>query len=672
VRPAGAVQQPRPTADGRMLCVRDDSGWNNLWLGDEPLVDEPFEHGGPTWGLGQRSFAVNDDGTAIAFTRNEHGFGRLCVVDIATRQVSEVARGVHGQLSWSGSRLAAVRTGARTPTQIVVYDTKTWMRDVVEVGPNDSWSATELVEPELIDVPTREGEIIHARLYRHDAVDDTLSGAVSERLMCFVHGGPTDQWQVTFMPRIAFWRSQGYDVLVVDHRGSTGHGRAYQQAMNGRWGELDVADVVDAVRHAHQNGWGAPARTVLVGGSAGGFTVLGALAEDPRLAAAGVVSYPVTDLFDLAERSHRFEQHYTHHLVGPVPLAPPADGPYLDRSPVSFAARITTPLLMFHGELDPVVPVEQSRRMATHIAEANGIVALVTYPGEGHGFRQRDHQLDEYRRTLSFLADHFVEDGSVRLAPVSEWNASDPEAAKVFYDLTSWDFDQQAELASALADAEIPHSWEGIELVIPPEAEDATDTIFAELEERLQIASADDTDAGERDGEGGEVVPRELADDTPITDYDLTEWADLERSLVIESLGVANIPFRFDVGVLSVPTSDEGRVDDILDEIESGDIIPVIQDGPDGDVVPFESLNSFFLAGERLRKDARDADGLERLLEALEIADPNRPPRGVELRVWRRTCELAESLADALADDAEPEDVQAIAEALHDLLRPLI
>ena len=259
------------------------------------------------------------------------------------------------------------------------------------------------------------------------------------------------------------------------------------------------------------------------------------------------------------------------------------------------------------------------------------------------------------------------------MAPVTEWNPTDPEAAKVFYDLTSWDFDQQAELASALADAEIPHSWEGIELVIPPEAEETTDAIFAELEDRLQIVPAREDSDDDADGDVGvAAVPRELADDTPITDYDLTEWADLERSLVTESLAAADIPFRFEVGVLSVPTSDEGRVDDILDEVESGDIIPVIHDGPDGDVVPFESLNSFFLAGERLRKDARDADGLERLLEALGIADPNRPPRGVELRVWRRTCELAESLTDALAEGAEPEDVQAIAESLHDLLRPLI
>ena len=117
------------------------------------------------------------------------------------------------------------------------------------------------------------------------------------------------------------------------------------------------------------------------------------------------------------------------------------------------------------------------------------------------------------------------------------------------------------------------------------------------------------------------------------------------------------------------------HLDDILDEVEAGEMIPVINDGPEGDALPFESLNSFFLAGERLRKDARDADGLERLLDAIKIADPDRPPRGVELRVWRRSCELAEQLADVLVEGSEDEVItgaQPVAEALHDLLRPLV
>ena len=394
----GALQQPRHLPHSQLICVRDDTGWNNLWLGDRVLVDEPFEHAGPTWGLGQRSFAVSPDATEVAFTRNEHGFGRLCVVHRETGVVRQVARAVHGQLSWQGNVLAAVRTGACTPTQIVVYNTETWTRRTIAVGPAADWHNVSLVEPELHQVVASDGATIHARLYRAEKPTD--------RLLCWLHGGPTDQWQVTFMPRISYWRSLGWNVLVPDHRGSTGHGRAYQEAINGRWGDIDVNDICDVITAAQHQGWGAPQHTVLLGGSAGGFTVLGVLAAEPSLMKAAVVSYPVTDLFDLAERSHRFELHYTHSLVGPTPSDHHAPGPFHDRSPINFAEQIHTPLLMFHGDADAVVPVQQSLALAERIVLAGGTVQLQIYAGEGHGFRQRSNQLDEYERMGDFITEY--------------------------------------------------------------------------------------------------------------------------------------------------------------------------------------------------------------------------------------------------------------------------
>ncbi|MEO7369876.1 MAG: prolyl oligopeptidase family serine peptidase, partial [Ilumatobacteraceae bacterium] len=357
---------------------------------------EPFEHGGPAWGMGQRSFAWSPDGTRMAFTRNEHGFGRLCVVEIATGAVSDVARGVHGQLSWHGELLAALRSGARTPTQVVVYDTRTWQRDVIAIGPLSGWEDLSLAEPELVDVIATDGASLHARLFRADESTD--------RLLCWLHGGPTDQWQVTFMPRIAYWRSLGWNVLVPDHRGSTGHGRDYQQSLRGRWGELDVSDTIDFINDAHRHGRGTPRRTAIVGSSAGGFTALGMIAARPDLVAAGIVAYPVTDLADLAERSHRFERHYSDTLVGAMPASAPL---YRDRSPFHFAERLAgTPLLVMHGDSDPVVPVEQSVAFAQRCRAAGGDVELVVYEGEGHGFRRPENQLDEYRRARAFLATY--------------------------------------------------------------------------------------------------------------------------------------------------------------------------------------------------------------------------------------------------------------------------
>ncbi len=395
--PGASVQQPRFDAEGRLACVHDGSGWLNVYVDDVPVAPEHSEHAGPTWAMGQRSYAVSPDGRSIAFCRNESGFGRLCVADRWTGEVRDVASGVHGQLTWVGESLVALRTGARTPTQVVVYDTGEWGCTVVAVGPVAGWEHVELPEPELVSVPAggghdRPGLDLHARRY--------VAGG--GRLLCWVHGGPTDQWQVDFRPRIAYWWSRGWDVLVADPRGTTGHGRRYQQALNGGWGRFDVDDTAALIRHAHREGWATAARTVALGGSSGGLTVLGLLADHPDLIAGAVVSYPVSDLADLASSTHRFEAHYTETLVGS------ADDPataqrMIDLSPLHRADRIAGPLLLFHGSDDPVVPIAQSDLLVERIRRSGGDVDYVVYAGEGHGFRDPLNQRDEYARTERFL-----------------------------------------------------------------------------------------------------------------------------------------------------------------------------------------------------------------------------------------------------------------------------
>ena len=97
-------------------------------------------------------------------------------------------------------------------------------------------------------------------------------------------------------------------------------------------------------------------------------------------------------------------------------------------------------------------------------------------------------------------------------------------------------------------------------------------------------------------------------------------------------------------------------------------------DAGEEDELPFETLTTFFLAAERLSRNTLDADGLEQLLDALEVAEPERRPYGVELLLWQKTCELAEALASALVDADEPdhETAMAVATDLHDLLRSYV
>ena len=125
-----------------------------------------------------------------------------------------------------------------------------------------------------------------------------------------------------------------------------------------------------------------------------------------------------------------------------------------------------------------------------------------------------------------------------------------------------------------------------------------------------------------------------------------------------------------------VGVAHEELVDGILDAVESGELVNDEDDlGADSEGrLPFETLTTFFLAGERLQRNPLDPDGLDDLLKALDVADPARVPYGVEPRLWQRTCELADELADTIADGDEPDTDAAVevATELHDLLRPFV
>ena len=195
---------------------------------------------------------------------------------------------------------------------------------------------------------------MHGLLYRP-------TGATRPPLVVHLHGGPTGQALADWNARVQWLVQRGCAVLQPNYRGSTGYGRAYTQALAGRWGDRDVADAAAGIRHAVKEGWCDPNRIVLMGGSAGGFTALLVAAKHPDLVRGVIALYPVTDLLDLAATTHRFESGYHLRLVGPLPDA--ADR-YRERSPLTLAGEIRAPVLLLHGRADRSVRPEQSERLA--------------------------------------------------------------------------------------------------------------------------------------------------------------------------------------------------------------------------------------------------------------------------------------------------------------------
>ncbi|MGH9245677.1 MAG: S9 family peptidase [Acidimicrobiales bacterium] len=405
-----ATGQPRFAPDGSVLAfLCDQEGWLNLWVSTRdghdpgPLLPEDTDHGFPSWGLGQRSYAWSPDGSRIAFTRNERGFIHLCVVDVDAGEVAHVAHGYHGALSWAGDRLVALHADPTTPSRVVVYDVDRWATNrTLACGPVGGWGDIDVQGPEAVTWPGDDGATVHGRLYR------PVHSATAQHpppLLVWIHGGPTSQWPAAFNARFAFFLERGWAILVPDHRGSTGFGRAYTQAMAGRWGDLDVADTAAGMLAAAARGWGDPHRMVPIGGSAGGFTVLNLLARRPELCAGGIDLFGVADLFDLDETTHRFEKHYLHTVVGPLPQA--ADR-YRERSPINVADKIEAPLLILQGGADKVVPPAQSQVIADRLKERGRPVELHIYEGEGHGWNRPDTVVDELNRIEDFLRRHVL------------------------------------------------------------------------------------------------------------------------------------------------------------------------------------------------------------------------------------------------------------------------
>ena len=403
-----AVQQPRFSTHGNSFGYIDDStGYANVRVcadaivATDVMIDDECEHGGPTWGPGQRTWCFNSDGTKVAYTRNEKGFGSLWVYDRLTTERTMVGRGIYGCLSWEKDTLAGLRSGARTPQQVVVHNMSSsgnGERTVLVQPASTEWFSDdldqELVEPSVHEAVTGDG-VVPYRLYR--------AKNPNWGVIVWVHGGPIDQWQVTFRPKFSYWLSRGWSIAVVDHRGTTGYGRKFQQQLEGHWGHYDADDTVAVTRQVQRAFGFRPERTVLMGSSAGGLSVLNALGQSQTLAAGAVLSFPVVDLGDLMRGSDPFETHYMPRLLG----AESPESPVLrQRSPISRAHVIAgTPILIFHGDRDESVPLSHSEQLRDVVNAAGGAVRLEVMSGEGHGFKDPLHIIREYSLTEEFLAE---------------------------------------------------------------------------------------------------------------------------------------------------------------------------------------------------------------------------------------------------------------------------
>lgn len=411
-----AIFQPEFSPDGRHLAyISNESGWDNLHLYDletgthRALTAGQVDLGQPAWAQGARAYAFSPDGRVLYFLRNEGGFRRLRGFDLARgtehelRPLPEYDWLEQPAVAPATGQFACVASAATIPPRVVTLDghgntPRVRARSIGETVPPG-----DLATPPPRSWAGDDGATVHGLYYPPSS--SRYAGDGLPPAIVLIHGGPTGQATAAYDGRVQFFTTRGYAVLQVNHRGSSGYGRAYLQALRGNWGVYDVADAVSGARWLADAGLADPGRLAIMGGSAGGYTVLQTLATHPGVFRAALCLYGIANLFTLAADTHKFEARYLDSLLGPLPAARDR---YRDRSPLFHADRIQDPVAIFQGADDPVVPRAQSDAIVQALQRRGVPHEYHVYEGEGHGWRKAETIRAFYGAVDAFLKQHLI------------------------------------------------------------------------------------------------------------------------------------------------------------------------------------------------------------------------------------------------------------------------
>lgn len=402
-----SIVLPGFTSDGRLLAVTDRSNWWNLVEVDQisgaqkSISGGEFEIATAGWVFGLSRWCETPDGVVVV-----EGTADGDVIRFANGATESRHTAVNSIRTMDDGRIAYVGASYSEESAVWVHDgtTATPISNPRDLGLDPALlAAPEVIsfDSSKVDNSLPVATLAHALFYEPALIaGETVPGLAP--LLVLVHGGPTAAARRQLDLTIRYWTSRGIAVAAVDYRGSTLYGREFRNQLHGAWGIADVVDCVAAAQALAEQGRVDANKMFISGGSAGGLTVLNAVAKY-NVFTGGICRYGVTDLRALATDTHKFESRYLDRLVGEWPADEQA---YIDRSPMSYPEEISVPMLILQGSEDKVVPPSQAE-MIVDALQANEIpVTYELYQGEGHGFRSAETIVAVLEATESFIMEN--------------------------------------------------------------------------------------------------------------------------------------------------------------------------------------------------------------------------------------------------------------------------
>jgi dipeptidyl aminopeptidase/acylaminoacyl peptidase len=298
--------------------------------------------------------------------------------------------------------LAFAASAAATPAEVFVSGADgSGERQLT--GLNRAWQeATALAAPERFQI-TRAGLEIDGWVMRPA---DFVPGRRYPALLS-IHGGPHAQYGNGFFDEFQVYAGAGYAVIYANPRGSQGYGEAFAQAVVGDWGGGDYADVMAVLDEAlRRSPFIDPDRLGVLGGSYGGFLTSWTVGHTDRFKAAcseRAVNCQYT-MFGTSDIGSTFN---VVEMGGAMPWEDMTR--YIERSPLTYAKNIVTPLLILHSEDDLRCPIEQAEQLFVALKKLRREVRFVRFPGENHEMSRSGrprHRLERFRHILEWFAKY--------------------------------------------------------------------------------------------------------------------------------------------------------------------------------------------------------------------------------------------------------------------------